>query len=175
MAALTSPPPSGEEQAMARTPLDTPITRRQSLRVLAAGAVVASGGLSVLVGGCGPAPTPRWVSVDADPATFPVGEPYDLRFTATTTEGTFDLAAWVVRQEDDSLVVFSPTCTHQPCTYIWLDDERLFECTCHAGQFNLEGEVLSGPPPRPLDRVPVRAGPDGLELEVALRGEPLPT
>jgi Rieske Fe-S protein len=31
-----------------------------------------------------------------------------------------------------------------------------FRCPCHGGVFDAEGNVVEGPPPRPLDRVEVR-------------------
>lgn len=50
----------------------------------------------------------------------------------------------------DGLLALYQRCTHLGCLVPWQEDERLFVCPCHAGRYNLEGEVLSGPPPRPL-------------------------
>jgi Rieske Fe-S protein len=33
--------------------------------------------------------------------------------------------------------------------------EDRFKCNCHGGQFALDGKVLTGPPPRPLNRFPL--------------------
>ena len=33
----------------------------------------------------------------------------------------------------------------------WRNDETDFHCPCHDGVFDVEGKVVSGPPPRPLD------------------------
>jgi menaquinol-cytochrome c reductase iron-sulfur subunit len=73
-------------------------------------------------------------------------------------------AAWVRREAADRFVAFSIYCTHTGCPVNWVDDARLFICPCHGGIFNGEGLVTSGPPPRPLDRAPVRIRNGRLEI-----------
>ncbi|MEX1276064.1 MAG: Rieske (2Fe-2S) protein [Bacteroidota bacterium] len=51
--------------------------------------------------------------------------------------------------------VFSSVCTHLGCTIKWEPHRDRFYCPCHAGVFDREGVVVSGPPPRPLDHYPV--------------------
>jgi cytochrome b6-f complex iron-sulfur subunit len=41
-------------------------------------------------------------------------------------------------------------CTHLSCNVRWNPDKQIIECPCHGGTFDLQGNVLSGPPPRPL-------------------------
>jgi cytochrome b6-f complex iron-sulfur subunit len=36
----------------------------------------------------------------------------------------------------------------------WEKDKQDFLCPCHAGQYSAEGAVLSGPPPKPLGKLP---------------------
>jgi len=36
--------------------------------------------------------------------------------------------------------------------FTWKDDRNVFFCPCHDGVFSVDGEVISGPPPRPLDQ-----------------------
>lgn len=45
---------------------------------------------------------------------------------------------------------FSAICTHLGCIVYWDSDKKEIVCPCHAGLFDLEGRVISGPPPRPL-------------------------
>lgn len=61
-------------------------------------------------------------------------------------------AAWVVKQEDNSLVAFGPICTHLGCAIHWDESKSEFLCPCHNSLFSIDGQVLSGPAPRPLDR-----------------------
>lgn len=65
-----------------------------------------------------------------------------------TEEG--QVTAWVVRFPD-KLYVFDPHCTHLGCAYHWHEESKQFFCPCHAGVFDIQGRVISGPPPRPLD------------------------
>jgi cytochrome b6-f complex iron-sulfur subunit len=45
---------------------------------------------------------------------------------------------------------FSAICTHLGCIVSWDEASRKIACPCHAGFFDVEGKVISGPPPRPL-------------------------
>jgi Rieske Fe-S protein len=38
----------------------------------------------------------------------------------------------------------------------WIADQEVFLSPCHNGVFDREGKVISGPPPRPLDRYEVK-------------------
>jgi Rieske Fe-S protein len=50
----------------------------------------------------------------------------------------------------------SGVCTHAGCPVGWRLDQQAFVCPCHSGTYTVQGAVVSGPPPRPLDRIPVR-------------------
>ncbi len=47
--------------------------------------------------------------------------------------------------------VYSAICTHLGCKIKWEQYRNHFYCPCHQGFFDVEGKVLNGPPPRPLD------------------------
>ncbi len=51
--------------------------------------------------------------------------------------------------------VFSATCTHLGCAVAWDSGSRTFRCPCHGGVYGIDGRVVSGPPPRPLRRLPL--------------------
>jgi cytochrome b6-f complex iron-sulfur subunit len=61
---------------------------------------------------------------------------------------------YLVRLEGGFLAVYR-VCPHLGCIVPWSEEERHFLCPCHAAAFSMEGEVLAGPPPRPLDILPV--------------------
>jgi Rieske Fe-S protein len=46
--------------------------------------------------------------------------------------------------------------THLGCAYQWDLTEKEFVCPCHASGFSLDGKVIAGPAPRPLDRYDTR-------------------
>ncbi len=52
----------------------------------------------------------------------------------------------------------------------WVADEGRFVCPCHASSFDIRGDVLSPPAPRPLDIFPVRIENDVVKVEL---GEPI--
>lgn len=51
---------------------------------------------------------------------------------------------------------FSAICTHLGCLVDWDGQKRKIVCPCHAGFFDFEGNVISGPPPRALPRHTVK-------------------
>ena len=55
-----------------------------------------------------------------------------------------------------SVHALSATCTHLGCQVRWEPDATRFKCPCHGGVFDVSGQVVEGPPPRPLDRVEAR-------------------
>jgi cytochrome b6-f complex iron-sulfur subunit len=64
------------------------------------------------------------------------------------------------RGGNGTLTAFSLVCTHLACTVVWKPDKREFYCPCHDGFFDDQGNVLSGPPPSPLERWKVRVEGD---------------
>jgi Rieske Fe-S protein len=60
-----------------------------------------------------------------------------------------------VVREGDRLRALSTVCPHLGCRVRWEADRQRFFCPCHNGVFDREGRVVSGPPPRPLDRYDV--------------------
>jgi cytochrome b6-f complex iron-sulfur subunit len=67
---------------------------------------------------------------------------------------------YVVRLDASRVVALSAVCTHVRCILGFDRERRALVCPCHDGRFDLAGNVLSGPPPRPLATysVSVRAG-----------------
>lgn len=67
----------------------------------------------------------------------------------------------VLRDGSGELRAFDARCTHEGCTVQFLSRESAIWCACHNARFNLDGNVLSGPPPRPLPAYTVRESEDG--------------
>ncbi len=90
-----------------------------------------------------------------DDATVIIAGPVDRFAPGTVTafpEGRFYLA----RLDDGGFLALDRECTHLGCTVPWVADEGRFVCPCHASAFDITGNVLSPPAPRPLDIYPVR-------------------
>ena len=64
--------------------------------------------------------------------------------------------ATVVISYGGEVRAFSAVCTHLGCIVSWKKDEGIFFCPCHAGKFDSNGNVISGPPPKPLLRYGVK-------------------
>jgi Rieske Fe-S protein len=54
------------------------------------------------------------------------------------------------------LFALSSTCTHLGCLINWYRPENRFLCPCHGGQYDIRGNVVSGPPPAPLNRLSMK-------------------
>jgi Rieske Fe-S protein len=60
----------------------------------------------------------------------------------------------LIRTNDGSYHAFGQKCTHLSCPVHYSKTNNRLECPCHEGGFSAEtGEVLYGPPPRPLDLI----------------------
>lgn len=57
---------------------------------------------------------------------------------------------------------FSAVCTHLNCTVQYDKDSSVIWCACHNGKFDLNGQVISGPPPRPLEMYRVNVQGDDI-------------
>jgi Rieske Fe-S protein len=64
--------------------------------------------------------------------------------------------AMVMRDAGGTVYALDLRCTHAGCNVAWKAAEGEFYCPCHGGAFDKEGNVLKGPPVRPLERLPVR-------------------
>ena len=68
-----------------------------------------------------------------------------------------ELAVYVRTDNGRDFVAMSNVCTHLGCRVRWISDQDQFFCPCHNAVFDTEGNVVSGPPPRSLDRYEVMA------------------
>ena len=73
---------------------------------------------------------------------------------------------YLVRLEDGGFLALSRKCTHLGCTVPWVEEKGRFICPCHASSFDLHGEVLSPPAPRPLDLHSVRIENKTVKIEI---------
>lgn len=69
---------------------------------------------------------------------------------------TYETNPVLVMRSQEGIVAMSMVCTHLACTVQWQEGKQEFYCPCHQGKFDRNGEVISGPPPVPLERVPVK-------------------
>ncbi len=61
----------------------------------------------------------------------------------------------VIRLGASDFRAFSATCTHLGCIVEFERSHDRIWCNCHNGVYDLQGQVVSGPPPRPLRKYAV--------------------
>ncbi len=109
----------------------------------------------------------EWVET-ADLSNIPTGTPTEIAFNRKRVDGwkvtTEKATAWVVKKPNNDVVAFSPICTHLGCAYHWDDGSHTFICPCHTSVFSIDGQVLGGPAPRPLDRFMTRIEAGKLDI-----------
>lgn len=58
----------------------------------------------------------------------------------------------VIRTGATTFSALSVLCTHQGCTLNYVPATSEMQCPCHGGTFDINGNVISGPPPSALTR-----------------------
>lgn len=153
---------TGKNTSMAQASADSVIevTRRRFLTLLFA--VASAIGLGSFV-----APLLRYA--------YPVlrGQVYERQKVAAasqvTSEGVRfdyqDVPSMLIQKEDKSFAAYSLVCTHLGCIVKWEPKNRDFHCPCHAGKFDENGQVISGPPPKPLTQYKIAVEGDNIFVE----------
>lgn len=77
-----------------------------------------------------------------------------------------EISVYVLTENGRDYIAMSNICTHLGCRVRWITDQDQFFCPCHNAAFDKEGEVVAGPPPRPLDRYSVKVEDDQLFILV---------
>lgn len=62
----------------------------------------------------------------------------------------------VINTPDRGFIALSKVCTHLGCLVEYEKAKNRLLCPCHAGVYTLEGAVVSGPPPKPLRKFPLK-------------------
>ena len=105
-------------------------------------------------------------------ANLNANQPLEMTFRRNRADGwkitSEKSTAWVVKT-GGQIVAFAPQCTHLGCAYHWDERKSEFVCPCHNSIFGLDGRVLAGPAPRPLDRYAVKTQGGKLFLGSVIR------
>ncbi|MCG6553185.1 MAG: Rieske 2Fe-2S domain-containing protein [Candidatus Magnetominusculus sp. LBB02] len=64
-------------------------------------------------------------------------------------------SVYIVRH-DGGLYALSPVCSHLGCIVNYNRHKNEFICPCHGGKYDEGGNVIAGPPPAPLSRLPLK-------------------
>lgn len=149
--------------------------RRSALaRIVAGGAGLILAALAGLVGVVAapkmPPLTKRWRKAGST-LDVPANGPMTVVLSARHSDGWFETRQQTVvfiDRDGQDYRVLSGVCTHLGCGVQWNAATSQYKCPCHGGIFDRAGRVVSGPPPRPLDRLNVRVNPQTSDIEVEL-------
>lgn len=137
------------------------VDRRRLLQLLVGGSTVAVGGLIGL-------PVASYLR--------PLGEAEGMAIAAFPDD---ELGLWEAKQvvvsgrpvlvvkTDEGYRALSAVCTHLGCVVKWKKGRRQFFCPCHGARFDVDGNVLGGPAPRPLAALEVTEVPGTIVVRKA--------
>jgi cytochrome b6-f complex iron-sulfur subunit len=74
---------------------------------------------------------------------------------------------YLARLEDGGFLALSSKCTHLGCTVPWVEKEMKFACPCHGSAFDITGNVIHSPAPRPLDIYPIVIENDVVKVDTS--------
>jgi len=101
--------------------------------------------------------SPSWMMLGTIDA-LPLGQPAHLTSVDVQTDAYIRESVtrhiWAIRESGEKVTVYSPICPHLGCHFDWNPSTKHFECPCHGSVYSLDGKVLGGPAPRPLDTLP---------------------
>lgn len=103
--------------------------------------------------------------------SLPADQPFTAVLARREDDGWYQTrkeAVVIIDREGSGYRALSATCAHLGCRVRWEAERSQFLCPCHGGVYDREGQVVSGPPPRALDRLNVRVNPETSEIEVEL-------
>lgn len=111
---------------------------------------------------------PNWIRLGPS-AKVEFGKPTLFKTTIQRQTGWIvndeEVSAYIYTEQGREFIAFSNICTHLGCRVRWIDDQDQFFCPCHNAVFDRDGLVVSGPPPRPLDRYPVKIEDDQIYIQ----------
>jgi Rieske Fe-S protein len=156
-------------RAVDRSPSgDAPTSRRSLLNWLLGGSLAgwAATALYPILNYLSPLP----VAGNADEAELGDGAKRDLAAAGFAIVALGSERVIVFRDPQEKLRALSAKCTHEGCTVQYKADESIVWCACHNGRFDVDGRVLSGPPPRPLAPYKIAGSPESKLVVSRLEG-----
>ena len=104
-------------------------------------------------------PTIRFVlppeSTEAEPMAVSAGKVGEIPLNSGKIFKFGRKPGLLIRNNLDEYLAFMATCTHLDCIVQYKNDSESIWCACHNGFYDLNGNNISGPPPRPLEKLNV--------------------
>jgi cytochrome b6-f complex iron-sulfur subunit len=142
------------------------MTRKDFIKLATGGlAAAASSPLAVLAEGCAPSARVVHARTTGSKAIIPLASLPDLdqpHEYARVFIGGLSNPVLLFRQHHGELWALGSTCSHRGCEVNKL--RTTFVCPCHGSEYDLEGKVIQGPAPEPLNRYRVDRLADRIEV-----------
>jgi Rieske Fe-S protein len=98
----------------------------------------------------------QWIKL-GNAADMPPGHMHQTVFQVRSKDAWREVnrsgVLYAYSDDGEEYVVLSATCTHLGCNVRWKADPGHFSCPCHDAFFTRDGNVISGPASRPLQRL----------------------
>lgn len=105
---------------------------------------------------------------------YPFGTVSNLPGVTDAPQNIPTVKLWMSNTEQGAIAIYK-VCTHLGCLYNWSDQSNRFVCPCHGSQFEKDGQFITGPAPRNLDRFHLSIVKNGQVLaETNEQGDPVP-
>ena len=70
----------------------------------------------------------------------------------------------IINRPGKGFIALSRVCSHLGCLVDYDQTQSRIICPCHAAIFDLEGNVVSGPPPKPLPKLALKVESESLVI-----------
>lgn len=133
------------------------VSRREFLRVLLGGGFFSLVGATVY-----PVMRYLWPPQGVEPSVSNVvaAKAGELLSNSAKIFRFWNRPGLLIHTSQGELKAFSAVCTHLNCTVQYDPEAGVIWCACHNGKFDLNGQVISGPPPKPLEAYQVNVRGD---------------
>jgi quinol---cytochrome c reductase iron-sulfur subunit, bacillus type len=88
------------------------------------------------------------------------GEPVPITLRVTRQDGFTQVVdrtvVYLVKTSDNQVRAMHSTCTHLGCRTSYDAESKQIVCPCHGGVYDIDGQVVAGPPPAPLPQLNAR-------------------
>lgn len=92
--------------------------------------------------------------------SLPENQPVPVTLRVTRNDGYSQVVdrtvVYLVRTGDENVRALHSTCTHLGCRTSYDRKTKRILCPCHGGVFDVNGNVVEGPPPTPLATLTTR-------------------
>jgi Rieske Fe-S protein len=106
----------------------------------------------------------------AELESLPDDPPMPVTLRVTRSDGYSQVidrtVIYLVRTGDREVRALQSTCTHLGCRTSYDRKTKRIVCPCHGGMFDIQGNVIGGPPPAPLPTLATRIDDGSVLVQV---------